>query len=1277
VRAFVNPRQYKWLPWLISVINLVILSIQGASRRFTAFVADITERKGTEAALRENETQMRLFMEATTDCIWNWDLAAACITRNAGFERLFGYAAEEIIPTIDWWTERLHPDDRERVLATYRGAVASGRTTCSYEYRFRRRDGSYAVISDHAFIVRDDTGKVLRALGAMTDITERKRAEESLRERARLSCFTEEVSLALNRDMPTDEILRHCVEAAVRHLGAALARIWTVEPGDLCGECHKAAWCANRTRCLHLKASAGLSTNLNGEYRRVPLGTLKIGRIAQGEGAMFTNDVLGDERLANKDWLRANGLQSFAGFPLIIENKVFGVMGMFARVPLSDPMLQTLESICNGIAATIARKQGEKMLRQSEVRFRTVVRATNDAVWEWNFKTNALWWGDNFFTLFGYRRDEVEPGAESWSSRLHPDEKDRIVSDVDAAIRRKQPFWSSEYRFRRADGSYAYVHDRGYIHFDESGTPVRMTGAVMDITERKRAEEGLALFRTLLDNVQDSIEVIDPHTGRFIDGNEKAASNLGYTRTELLSLTVPDIDPLVTKPVFLERIQRLRETGGTLTFDSVHRRKDGTTFPVEVSAQAIRYGKEYVVAIVRDITERKRAEESLRESERRFRTIFDQAPLGMAVMNSTSGQFRRINRKFCEIVGYQHKEMLARTFQDITHPDDLQADLDNMTRLMEGRIHNFQMEKRYIRKDGAVVWVNLMCVPLWWDDETEGRFHIAMVKDITERKQAEEAQRRLLAEVAQSRNHFEAIFRSTPSAISITTLKDGRFLEVNESAARLTGYSREELLGRTSVELGLWVDPDERPDFVRKLVEKGQLLNWERQVRTKQGEIRDAVFCFERIQVDAEPCLISIAYDITERKRAEAALRERSRQQTIEAELSLLAVTAPNLPYLLNAAIKLVADVLGTEHCAVLQLLPNGKELLLQAGQGWKEGLVGHATMSTGFTSLAGYALLSNVPVVVEDFLTETRFKIHPLLRDHGIVSGMSFIIHGKDEPWGALGAYTPKRRSFSRDDVDFFRTVCNILATAIERMQTEDVLRSANQTLRTLSRQLLQVQEEDRRMIARDLHDEIGQSLTAIKLNVERAQRTSDRAARGRIMTDCVQITDGVLNQVRNLSLDLHPSILDDLGLSYALKWYADRQAERAGLNVEVTADPSGPRLPQDVEIVCFRIAQEALTNVVRHAQASRASIILKRLAKRVELRIQDDGVGFDVRTVQSPMGSGTSIGLTGMRERARLVGGEVHVRSVPRKGTEVTAIVPLPSVPSADTTTTRVPPS
>jgi PAS domain S-box-containing protein len=149
---------------------------------YTVIMRDITERKRTEKALRESEEQLRLFNHATNDTFWTWDLVTGQVTRSIGFERLFGYPEQEIIPVIGWWEDRLHPEDQERVCNAFQTALASDAQTCSHEYRFRKLDGSYAMVTERSYLVRDSSGKVVRALGAMTDITERKQSEDALKE---------------------------------------------------------------------------------------------------------------------------------------------------------------------------------------------------------------------------------------------------------------------------------------------------------------------------------------------------------------------------------------------------------------------------------------------------------------------------------------------------------------------------------------------------------------------------------------------------------------------------------------------------------------------------------------------------------------------------------------------------------------------------------------------------------------------------------------------------------------------------------------------------------------------------------------------------------------------------------------------------------------------------------------------------------------------------------------------------------------------------------------
>ena len=167
----------------------------------------------------------------------------------------------------------------------------------------------------------------------------------------------ERITLQMASSLDLQVVLATITQGLVEELDVAFARIWLLGPGDLCGGCYKAADCTNRNSCLHLEASAGLYTNLDGEYRRIPLGALKIGKIAQGFGSMYTNDVLGDDRLPNKQWMKDNGLRSFAGYPLKFRWELLGVIAMFGRRPLSEEEFERLAIFANEAAIAIKNAQ--------------------------------------------------------------------------------------------------------------------------------------------------------------------------------------------------------------------------------------------------------------------------------------------------------------------------------------------------------------------------------------------------------------------------------------------------------------------------------------------------------------------------------------------------------------------------------------------------------------------------------------------------------------------------------------------------------------------------------------------------------------------------------------------------------------------------------------------------------------------------------------------------------------------------------------------------------
>jgi signal transduction histidine kinase len=249
----------------------------------------------------------------------------------------------------------------------------------------------------------------------------------------------------------------------------------------------------------------------------------------------------------------------------------------------------------------------------------------------------------------------------------------------------------------------------------------------------------------------------------------------------------------------------------------------------------------------------------------------------------------------------------------------------------------------------------------------------------------------------------------------------------------------------------------------------------------------------------------------------------------------------------------------------------------------------------------------------------------------------------------------------FSADHEEVVQEVTDHLAIALQNARLFEQVTGDRQRLKDLSSQLLEAQETERRWLAHELHDEVGQALTAVKLNLHRLERLVDQQAKS-VLDDCLHIADGALQQVRNLSLDLRPSMLDDLGLWPALRWYVSRHAERTGLREVLLGDPTLPTLPPQVETACFRIVQEALTNIVRHAQATTVTITLTIDQQQLHLAIQDDGIGFDVDAIRHAKRHGTSLGLIGMEERGLLIGGQLTLVSSPHQGTCVDLRVPLP---------------
>ncbi|MBF0613546.1 MAG: PAS domain S-box protein [Magnetococcales bacterium] len=257
-----------------------------------------------------------------------------------------------------------------------------------------------------------------------------------------------------------------------------------------------------------------------------------------------------------------------------------------------------------------------------------------------------------------------------------------------------------------------------------------------ELARLKRREQEIVLFRTLLDRTQDAFFVADPDSGRFLDVNQRACQALGYTREELLALTPVDIDTYFADsrewPLLVTMLRELK----SVTNPGLQRRKDGSLFPVEVSVNWVLVDERaYVVALARDVSDRATMEAELRTSEERFRRAFETATHGIALV-SLDGQWLQVNQALCAMMGYDEEELLSTDFQTITHPDDLEKDLNLVRQLLAGEISHYRLEKRYLHKKGGQIWV-LLGVSLVRDLTGQPVHFVSQIHDITRQKEIE------------------------------------------------------------------------------------------------------------------------------------------------------------------------------------------------------------------------------------------------------------------------------------------------------------------------------------------------------------------------------------------------------------------------------------------------------------------------------------------------------------------------------------------------------------
>ncbi len=577
----------------------------------------------------------------------------------------------------------------------------------------------------------------------------------------------------------------------------------------------------------------------------------------------------------------------------------------------------------------------------------------------------------------------------------------------------------------------------------EIATLDRQFNAMVDarVLAEEKLRESEEKFATVFKVASGSMILTSMPDGKTLEANDKFTQITGYSQSEVFGKTTAELGMWANRDALKRYLEILDSDGNVKDFEADLNHKSGEIRNGLLSGRTFSVqGKQYLIGSFYDITERKRAEEKLRESERNYRALMDQAADGILISDGT-GKYIDANASVCTLLGYSRDELVQMTSQDVVAPADMAAAPLRMDEFRAGKI--LQSERMLVRKDGTRVPVEIRAKML-----EDGRVQ-GILRDITERKRAE-------AELHLSEERFSKAFQISPAGITITRIADGKFIDVNESFLRMFEFSRAEVIGHTSTELNMWT-MDEREKLIQAQLESGGLQDFELEAQSKSGRSVNILFSSKPLELEGEACHITTMIDITERKRAEAELERRADELAALYQTSLEITAVRDLDELLRAIVERAAKLLNVPG-GTLYLCDAEKQIArCVVSLNMARDYVG--TVVRYGEGVSGRVAQSGQPLVIADYLKwEGKAEIY---KDEPNRALISVPLRWLDQVIGVLQTVENfGGRQFTASEVDMVLLFANQAAIAITNarlLASERAARAQAQILATANAALTQ----------------------------------------------------------------------------------------------------------------------------------------------------------------------------------------------------------------------------
>jgi PAS domain S-box-containing protein len=474
--------QYSELKIQLVLILLGLLTI------LTALV--IFFDRSMKKAEREKEADNR-FLQTLINTIPNpvyyKDVQGKYIGGNKAFTEFLGIPIEQLIGKTVF--DLLPPDEANHIHQA-ESKLYQGNQLLVDETTIASADGPCRDVINYKATFSAEDGSFGGFIGTILDISKHKQIEQALAKQARLASLRAEIGGALGLNLDLQPILKRCAELLVQYLDVAFFRIWTLNEAE---------------QILEMQASAGMYTHIDGPHGRVPVGMFKIGMIASERQPHLTNDVLNDPRIGDKEWARQEKMIAFAGYPLIVADRLVGVMATFARTALNEEILGELGTVAGRIAQCIERKWLEAELKKAMAlaeenaqRLAFILEGSNDATWEWDMITSQGFLNTRYYEMIEYTPEEIVFDFAFFLKTIHLDDVSKVQRRLQDYFEGKTDRYEAHYRMVTKSGKLKDVMGRGRIvRYDEEGRPIRMAGLISDVSEKKKLDDELNKIHNL------------------------------------------------------------------------------------------------------------------------------------------------------------------------------------------------------------------------------------------------------------------------------------------------------------------------------------------------------------------------------------------------------------------------------------------------------------------------------------------------------------------------------------------------------------------------------------------------------------------------------------------------------------------------------------------------------------------------------------------------------------------------------------------------------------